>query len=208
MSFGASKQFIGITDMLCEGPIQGLVDGKASVYINNIPFEKSTVVGTMNETVNGTFGAPTLSSSGTTVTVSNITITDDDIGKFIHVVVEEVSNITITVQPIGFPVNASFMSATGAGLSTDFNTVGTPSTYLRCVRPGGAELVADGSAYDGNTNTLLLHSNVNQLANQYQTMGSWTIQRIKTVKIVSRTNDTTIVVDSSFGTAGLYCGDQ
>ena len=200
MSFGASKQFIGITDMLCEGPIQGLVDGKASVYINNIPFEKSTVVGTMNETVNGTFGAPTLSSSGTTVTVSNITITDDDIGKFIHVVVEEVSNITITVNPVGFPVNVSYMSATGAGLSTDFNTVGTPSTYLRCVRPGGAELVADGSAYDGNTNTLLLHSNVNQLANQYQTMGSWTIQRIKTVKIVSRTNDTTIVVDSSFGT--------
>ena len=200
MSFGASKQFIGITDMLCEGPIQGLVDGKASVYINNIPFEKSTVVGTMNETVNGTFGAPTLSSSGTTVTVSNITITDDDIGKFIHVVVEEVSNITITVQPVGFPVNASFMSATGAGLSTDFNTVATASTYLRCVRPGGAELVADGSAYDGNTNTLLLHSNVSQLANQYQTMGSWTIQRIKAVKIVSRTNDTTIVVDSSFAT--------
>jgi len=197
MSFGASKQFIGLVDMLCEGPIQGLVDGKASVYINNIPFEKSTVVGTMNETVNGTFGAPTLSSSSgsTTATVSNITITDDDVGKFIHIVVEEVSNITITVTPIGFPVNASYMSATGAGLSTDFNTLGTISTYLRCVRPGGAELVADGSGFANDT--LTINSNINRLANQYQTMGSWTIQRIKTFKIASRTNDTTIVVDSS-----------
>ena len=208
MSFGASKQFIGLVDMLCEGPIQGLVDGKASVYINNIPFEKSSVVGTMNETVNGTFGAPTLSfdtSNGntTTATVSNITITDDDVGKFIHIVVEEVSDITITVTPIGFPVNASYMSATGAGLSTDFNTLATTSTYLRCVRPGGAELVADGSAYTADTNTITLHSNINQLANQYQTMGSWTIQRIKTFKIASRTNDTTIVVDSTLGDAAL-----
>ena len=58
MSRGNTKNYIGVIDMLCEGPIHGLVDGKASVYVNDIPFEDSRVVGTFNETVNGTFGSP------------------------------------------------------------------------------------------------------------------------------------------------------
>ena len=39
MSRGNTKNYIGVIDMLCEGPIHGLVDGKASVYVNDIPLK-------------------------------------------------------------------------------------------------------------------------------------------------------------------------
>ena len=34
-NYGTTEQIIAVTDMLSEGPIQGLVEGGASVFVNN-----------------------------------------------------------------------------------------------------------------------------------------------------------------------------
>ena len=61
---GAAKQNIGFVDMLCEGPIYGLVDGKNSVFVDNISFENSTAVGSFTKPSASVMA--TLSSTGTT----------------------------------------------------------------------------------------------------------------------------------------------
>lgn len=39
---GDNEQYVDIIDVICEGPVKGLVDGKNSVYLDNIPFEQAS----------------------------------------------------------------------------------------------------------------------------------------------------------------------
>ena len=106
MARGSSKQYIGLVDLLCEGPIRGLVNGKNSVYINDVPFENSSLVGTYNEEQTSIFKQPTLSYTGssTSVDVSGVTLTDKDIGKFAHVEIESITGCNLTRSHICFQV--------------------------------------------------------------------------------------------------------
>ena len=38
-TFGDTEQIVSVVDMICEGPIYGLSEGKASIYLNDVPVE-------------------------------------------------------------------------------------------------------------------------------------------------------------------------
>lgn len=65
---GSEVQFVSVTDVLCEGPIYGLVDGGASVFLNNdrsIPLQNSAQLFAQTAAV------VTLTQGSTSATVSN-----------------------------------------------------------------------------------------------------------------------------------------
>ena len=101
MSIGSTKQYIGMVDMICEGPIQGLVNAKNSVYINDIPFETSNVVGTLTSTNSTNFSTPlvNISAGGTAATIVDNTYEakDSDIGKYVVVSVKKCA-VTLTIN--------------------------------------------------------------------------------------------------------------
>ena len=141
---GSTKNYIGVIDMICEGPIHGLVEGKASVYVNDIPFEDARVVGTFNETVNGTFGAPKIyyAANSSTGNILNTTLTDNDVGKFIAIEGKRVNGATLTITAVGWPANFTWIGMTGTGLDSSFTTTDTGSNlkYLMLENASGVKL--------------------------------------------------------------------
>ena len=84
---GDTEQYIGIVDMICEGPIRGLVDGKRSVFLDNVPFEEAKNISAPANITSGTSTVATLaiSQGGTTGVGNGYTFTSNDVGKFLIV---------------------------------------------------------------------------------------------------------------------------
>ena len=211
MSRGSTKQYIGIVDMLCEGPIHGLTDGKASVYINDIPFEDSDVVGTFNETLAQTFGSPKIfyDANSTTGNVKGITLTDNDIGKFVAIEVKSVANCTLSFNAWSWPASINFVSISGAGLDASFSTLdgaGSNLQYLMLESSEGVVHYCDGnflSESDG-VGTLTLTLDMPRVANQWTTTTNyWKVTLIKAVKIASITDSDTFVAEENISTTAV-----
>ena len=105
---GDTEQYVGIIDMICEGPIRGLVDGKRSVFLDNVPFEDAKNIPSPSNITSATNIVPTLAvtSGGTTGVGEGYTFTSDDVGKFLVIEIKNQqftgSQITISESNIGF----------------------------------------------------------------------------------------------------------
>ena len=187
MSRGNTKNYIGVIDMLCEGPIHGLVDGKASVYVNDIPFEDSRVVGTFNETVNGTFGSPKIyyAANSTTGNVLNTTLTEKDVGKYVAIEGTKVAGVTLSINSIGWPANIQYASISGAGLNSDFTTTdtGTNLKYLMLENANGVRYYMEGTHTSGTQVSLAI--DVARVNTQLLNGSTWDVSIINAVKIAS-----------------------
>ena len=204
MAGGSSKQYIGLVDLLCEGPIHGLVNGKNSVYINDVPFENSSLVGTFNQEQTSAFKQPTLSytANATSINVSGVTLTDKDIGKFAHIEVESITGCNLTRSPISFyGVNENYLSLSGTGIDSDFNTLTDNLSYVKVKSSNGVSFYADAKYTSGTTVTLYVSSR--NISNQLITSTGWTITLIKAVEVTGRTDSDTFTIDSAFHTSNL-----
>ena len=121
---GDTEQYVGIVDMICEGPIKGLVDGKRSIFLNNVPFEDAKNIGSPIIS-DGAYQIPTLNiaNGGTSGTADGYTFSTDDVGKYIVIEIKnkEFGNTEITV---GGAINGYLMVTLNDGTS---NTI--PTTY-------------------------------------------------------------------------------
>ncbi len=123
---GDTEQYVGIVDMICEGPIRGLVDGKRSVFLDNVPFEDAKNVGSPLSATGGTYGGSTLSvtNGGTTGTASGYTFNTNDVGKYIVIEIanQQFSGAQITA---GEAYNGFLMitlnNSTSATIPTTYN---------------------------------------------------------------------------------------
>lgn len=205
MARGSSKQYIGLVDLLCEGPIRGLVNGKNSVYINDVPFENSSLVGTYNEEQTSVFKQPTLSYSttnSTSIDVSGVTLTDKDIGKFAHVEIESVTGCTLARSGISFSgVNETYLSISGTGIDSAFDTLTDNLSYVKVKSSTGVSFYADAKYHSGTSVTLYVSSR--SISNQLITSTGWTITLIKAVEVTGRTDSDTFTIGSAFHTSNL-----
>ena len=191
MSRGNTKNYIGVVDMLCEGPIHGLVDGKASVYVNDIPFEDSSVVGTFNETVKGTFASPKIyyAANTTTGNVLDVTLTENDVGKYVAIEGKRVAGVTLTVASVGWPANIQWASISGNGLNSDFTTTdtGTNFKYLMLENANGVKYFMEGTHTAGTQVSLAI--DVARVNTQLLSGTTWDVTIINAVKIASVATD-------------------
>ena len=121
---GSSKQNIGFVDMLCEGPIYGLVDGKNSVFVDNISFENSTAVGSFTKS-NASVMA-TVSSTGTTTktyTVQGIALRDKDVSKLAIIEVKTLVLTSIGVQYATSDGTYSLATAPSGSFDSSWSTI-------------------------------------------------------------------------------------
>ena len=141
---GSSKQNIGFVDMLCEGPIYGLVDGKNSVFVDNIPFENSSAVGSFTKS-NATALA-TLTTTGDTTktyTVSGIELRDVDVGKLAII---EVASVTLSTMGQAMNVGGGRTISTVtvannafSGVQQDWTTVNNSLKFGVLKSSGGSQ---------------------------------------------------------------------
>ena len=193
MTTGSTKQYIGVIDMLCEGPIQGLVDGsKTSVYVNDIPFETSEVVGSLTNSTDSIFGLATLDASGTNVTdVQGFTVKESDIGKFIIVDVKSCPvTVSFTSTEYGIFVNLTGTSDDNK-LTEDYSTSTSNTTFVRITSSSGFSLerditVSSGSADEGVGNGYaLIDMRATPTGQQWSSTEDYTATLVSAVKIAT-----------------------
>ena len=197
MSIGSTKQYIGIVDMICEGPIQGLVNAKNSVYINDIPFETSNVVGTLTSTNSTNFSTPlvNISAGGTAATIVENTYEpkDSDIGKYVVISVKKCA-VTLNINYAGWPANVTYVTMTGTGgantLDSNFTTVGDTESYIILESPSGVRHTVDGNFYGAGGDQPAggiagLNVSVDIYNNTFINNSSWTATLVVARKIQS-----------------------
>ena len=108
---GDTEQYIGIVDMICEGPIRGLVDGKRSVFLDNVPFEEAKNISAPANITSGTNTVATLaiSQGGTTGVGNGYTFTSNDVGKFLII---EINSQQFTGSQITQLSNSGYLMIT------------------------------------------------------------------------------------------------
>ena len=196
---GSSKQYIGIVDMICEGPIYGLVNGKNSVYLDNIPFENSSQVGSF--TREDYTAAPTVSDynvANKEYSVSGITLSDDDVGKYLVASVNKRSGLTITAQTLPYTAGLKSLNITdGTAFTTEWNTYPDNLKFVVLQNNSGVRYEAQsGGPITGNTSTI---SVIGQSFRRFNTSdSSWTVELYQAVKIQSVTSSSTFVAETTF----------
>ena len=193
---GSSKQNIGFVDMLCEGPIYGLVDGKNSVFVDNIPFENSSAVGSFTKS-NATALA-TLTTTGDTTktyTVSGLELRDVDVGKLAII---EVASLTLTTvsQAMNVGGGATISTVTAASgafsnIQQDWSTVNNSLQFGVLKSSGGSQYevqIIVGSNSD-TAATLYYAQNARNLDINYS--DTFTLCLYQAVEIQNVTSSTT-----------------
>lgn len=160
---GDSAQYISITDIVCEGPIYGLVDGTRSVYLNDIPSEDAkyaryTPDARSTLTFNGTTGVGTLDDY-TFLTPGTLDISTTGANsrklwliRYKYAVDREISTVTQSAGKVSVELDGTVL---GNGYSTN------PDTVVTMVW-NGQEVPG---RFDGSTNTF-------EVSNSYDVINS------------------------------------
>jgi len=210
---GSSKQYVGIVDMLCEGPIYGLVNGKSSVYLNDISFESATEVGATTDT--DTSGRPlTLGNadSSKVMSLSTGSVNPEMVGKMaiIEVGIIGVSSITTTYESTT-RIQYNYINL-DEDATSDWNTFDNPKTFVRLRN------TRNGASTDTNTFTVAGNAGALQayelpIRRNYAS-GVWEVVLIQgsTIVSVDSANNTFTVEDDiinhdSLGTEGSSGGN-
>jgi len=221
MTTGSTKQYIGVIDMLCEGPIQGLVDGsKTSVYVNDVPFETSDVVGSLTTSSGTTLGFATLdcTANSTSITdVQGLSIKEEDVGKFI---IANVRSCPVSVtfsyaQMIGTLVTLTGTDANNK-LTSDFTSSNDNTSFVRITNSTGFSIERDINVYNTAGNGSAIIDTPGTATFQFwDTSDSYTVTLVRARKIASvdeANNTCTIesVFDSSISlnNAEFYIQDE
>ena len=208
MTTGSTKQYIGVIDMLCEGPIQGLVDGsKTSVYLNDVPFETADVVGSLTTSSENIFGVVTLDCSGTSVTdVQGFTVTESDIGKFILVDVKSCPvNVTFQYNEMIGGLVTLTGSDSNNKLTSDYTTTNDNTSFVRIASSSRASIERDITVNSSTGNGSAIVDVPGTPTFQFwDTAEAYTVTLVKAVKIatVDEANNT-FTIESSISSSAL-----
>ena len=195
---GSSKQYIGVVDMICEGPIYGLVEGKNSVYLDNVPFETSTQVGSFtSETSAATL--PTINFTGSNGgTVTGVTLTDADVGKSIVLEVDSASVTSISSYNIYGYTQFTVNSPSGS-FNSSWSTYQNPARMIVLENSAGVRVEGQGIVSTGITNTLTF---LGAPSRRFNTTGNyWTIRLLEASEIesVNTANNSLQTIDNIYG---------
>jgi hypothetical protein len=115
-SLGLSReQIVSITDLISEGPIEGLVNGESSIYLNDDKVVSREVSSGSSASFSGTI---TVTNGSTTATLPEpLPIS---VGAFRFVILRNVYSRAVTLGSIAAPTNGSTTSTVGITTSTGF----------------------------------------------------------------------------------------
>lgn len=195
---GSSKQYIGVVDMLCEGPIYGLENGKNDVYINDVPFENATLVGSLTDSGSARFlTLSPVAGSATNMTVTNGTIKETDAGKYAHIEARKV-----TVSAISQSNQSGYTTTTitpSETLSTEWNNYSLDKYYTKLRNTVTGRVYNTYSYWAAGTNVLTLLSL--PVRRGFGTASNWEVVLVQSSKIASYTSDTAFTLGDNLHNA-------
>lgn len=194
---GSTKQYIGVVDMLCEGPIYGLEKGMNDVYINDVPFENATLVGSLTDS--GSARSLTLtpaSGSTTNMNVTSGTIKETDVGKYAHIEARKVGVSSIS-QTNYNQYTITTVTATET-LSTEWQNYQLDKYYTK-LRNTVTGRVYNAYSYWSSGNTITLYSL--PIRRAFGSASNWELVLIQSSKIASYTSDTAFTLADSLHNA-------
>lgn len=143
---GATAQIIGITDLLCEGPIAGVVGGPSGVYLNDNPAEPKKFAGF--NPVGNPIGTPdeeqvTITFDGTsdTGTIANAFVPEEFfIGKNRRLNLRiEYAEVTTSASfdSVDNTIKITCTATTGTPFTAEWGTVNNQYPFVTLERPSG-----------------------------------------------------------------------
>lgn len=208
---GATAQNVGITDILCEGPIAGLVGGTSGVYLNDNPITDES---TGSSFTPGALSAATITFDGTSATgtlsagffVPGFIQNTSNIRTLRLFQLEEAVTTTVSTNSLGL-VEVSCVANSG----TPFTEAGWASAYdngkmTELVNPGVVDKF--GLSYFVNSTTMNFQPPGLGSEADFPNANSYLLRSWTKHNIVGTTTDTTITVDagslSGIPPAGSY----
>jgi hypothetical protein len=182
---GSSKQYIGVVDMLCEGPIYGLEKGKNDVYINDVPFENATTVGSLTDS--GSARSLTLTPhTQYTMDVTNGTIKQTDVGKYAHIEAKKAGVTSISQTNYDqYTVTTITPSET---LSTEWHNYQLDKYYTKLRNTVTGRVYNAYSYWSEATNVITLYSL--PIRRGFGTASNWELVLIQSSRINNYYSDT------------------
>ena len=188
---GSSKQYIGLVDMLCEGPIYGLVEGKNSVYLDDVPFENSKSIGSFTSSSSST-ARPVITSfsDSTTANVQNLTLSSAAVGKYALIQVEKVNagDLTILSTSSDMGITTILMERSSGTFGDKWNSHAN-NNYLVSLKNGAGQTIYLGgivqAAVNGVVNRIALVGYGSTFWNFHNKSRVWNLQLEQSAKIVS-----------------------
>jgi hypothetical protein len=189
---GSSKQYIGVVDMLCEGPIYGLEKGMNDVYINDVPFENATLVGSLTDS--GSALSLTLTpTSSTAMTVTNGTIQETDVGKIAHIEVETSSVSSITQAASGSYVPVTVTTITpSTTLNSNWQNYELDKYYTIVRNTVTGRKYGGYSYWNSSTNTITMYSL--PIRRGFGSAANWELVLFQAAKIATYVSDTSFTL--------------
>jgi len=208
---GATAQNVGITDILCEGPIAGLVGGTSGVYLNDNPITDES---TSSSFTPGALSAATITFDGTSATgtlsagffVPGFIQNTSNIRTLRLFQLEEAVTTTVSTNSLGI-VEVSCVANSG----TPFTEADWASAYdngkmTELVNPGVVDKF--GLSYFVNSTTMMFQPPGWGNEADFPDANSYLLRSWTKHNIVGTTTDTTITVDagslSGVPPAGTY----
>jgi predicted phage tail protein len=207
---GVSSQNISITDMITEGPVRGLKNGKSSVFLNDIAAEdasysaitpiQSGSTGTI--TFNGS-SATSTATTGVTLDTNMILSTGD--GRARDIIITNYKTQAVNLSNVSQDTSSQTSITLTATSGTPFTDIVWSSTVLT----RKAALVADGHIING---TFFYTSSTQGIFNAgftatdtIDTTKSWTLNVLHSFLIQSIDSSTQLTVQSNnIPVAGTY----
>ena len=202
---GDTEQYVGIIDMICEGPIRGLVNGKRSVFLDNVPFEDAKNIPSPSNITSATNIVPTLAvtQGGTTGVGDGYTFTSDDVGKFLVIEINNQqftgSQITQSTAPLSKTLSVALNSGTSNVLTGTFNNNLIYAKLSNSANVGTDTLALEGElSINTSTHVHTLSTQVAPTSITIDTSKSHTLRLYAGYKIAAVNTDTnTITIDTS-----------
>ena len=214
VSAGAQqRQTITVTDLISEGPIEGLVDGQASIYLNDdraAPLSQATTPASLSK------ASISLTNNSATATISDGTIVLADNGKKYLIVKKGQGSIDVTATDAGAASDNGVIHCTLTAGSSFFTTamVSSPSnisSYVPCRlvttddNDGESnEGYGEGSISKRTSGTVVTFIAGEGNGGTWKPSGTYNLEVDKVVEISSISGSTVTLASAWAGTTGSY----
>ena len=214
VSAGAQqRQTITVTDLISEGPIEGLVDGQASIYLNDdraAPLSQATTPASLSK------ASISLTNNSVTATISDGTIVLADNGKKYLIVKKGQGSVDVTATDAGAASDNGVIHCTLTAGSSFFTAamVSSPSnisSYVPCRlvttddNDGDSnEGYGEGSISKRTSGTVVTFIAGEGSGGTWKPSGTYNLEVDKVVEISSISGSTVTLASAWTGTTGSY----
>ena len=214
VSAGAQqRQTITVTDLISEGPIEGLVDGQASIYLNDdraAPLSQAATPASLSK------ASISLTNNSATATISDGTIVLADNGKKYLIVKKGQGSVDVTATDAGAASDNGVIHCTLTAGSSFFTTamVSSPSgiaSYVPCrlVTTDDSdgesnEGYGEGSISKRTSGTVVTFIAGEGSGGTWKPSGTYSLEVDKVVEISSISGSTVTLASAWAGTTGSY----